>query len=160
MANLSDERRALEGRLLRRPFRLLTLVAAGLIFSHSASAADAMAPAENWVLPLFTKEGPRSMTARGTQARIVSAHEIEVIDLNLVVFSGDVKMKVESILLSPDALFFPDQKTARGEKSVRFIGDNIEASGTRWVYRHAEKKISLDGEVRVTFAAELKNILQ
>lgn len=119
-----------------------------------------MAPAQNWVLPLFTKEGFRAMTARGTQARLISAHEFEIIDLNLTTFTGDAKMGVESILLSPDATFLPDQKTARGEKSVRYIGDNIEASGTRWVYHHAEKKISLDGDVRVTFAAELKNILQ
>lgn len=148
------------GRQARRPWQLLTLALASFVLAQTALSADAMAPAQNWVLPLFTKEGFRSMTARGTQARLISAHEFEIIDLNLTMFTGDAKMQVESILLSPDATFLPDQKIARGEKSVRYIGENIEASGMRWVYRHADKKISLDGDVRVTFAAELKNILQ
>jgi hypothetical protein len=123
-------------------------------------AADISAPAKNWVLPLFSKEGFRSMTARGSEARIVDQHRFDVVDLNLTLFSGDAAAKVESIMLSPAATFLPDERMARGEKSVRYIGDKIEASGTRWIYRHEEKKISLDGSVRVTFSAELKNILQ
>jgi hypothetical protein len=123
-------------------------------------AADITAPAMNWALPLFTKEGHHSMTARGSEARLVNADRIDVVDLNLTVFSGDAASLVETILLSPAATFLPNEKTAHGEKSVRFIGDDVEASGTRWIYRHDEKKISLHGDVRVTFRAELKNLLQ
>lgn len=100
------------------------------------------------------------MTARGSEATLITSHEIQVIDLNLTIFSGDAATRVDTILLSPAATFLPDAKIARGEKSVRYIGENIEASGTRWVYRHDAKKISLDGDVRVTFSAELKNLLQ
>ena len=125
-----------------------------------AFAAEITAPAMNWALPLFTKEGHHSMTARGSEARFVNANHIDVVDLNLTVFSGDAASKVETILLSPAATFLPTDKIARGEKSVRYIGDDIEASGMRWVYRHAENKISLSGDVRVTFRSELKNLLQ
>ncbi len=100
------------------------------------------------------------MTARGSEARLVNEHQFEVVDLNLTLFTGDASAKVDTILLSPAATFLPDAKIARGDKSVRFIGDEIEASGTHWIYRHEEKKISLDGDVRVTFRAELKNLLQ
>ena len=91
---------------------------------------------------------------------VIDSKRFDVVDLNLTLFSGDAASRVETILLSPAATFLPDDKVAQGEKSVRFIGDEIEASGTRWVYRHGEKKISLDGSVHVTFNAELKNLLQ
>ena len=141
----------------------LVSIALALLVACSAPvafAANITAPAKNWVLPLFSKEGHRSMTARGSEARLVDDNHFEVVDLNLTLFSGDEVAQVDTILLSPAATFLPDQKIAHGEKSVRFIGDDIEASGTRWVYRRAEKKISLDGNVRVIFRAELKNLLQ
>ena len=100
------------------------------------------------------------MTARGSEARAVDAHRFDVVDLNLTLFSGDAASRVETILLSPAASFLPDAKIAKGDKSVRFIGDEVEATGTHWIYRHEEKKISLDGAVRVIFHAELKNLLQ
>ena len=123
-------------------------------------SADIAAPALNWALPLFSKEGYRTITARGSEARAIDAQRFDIVDLNLTVFNGAALSKVESILLSPAATFLPQSKIARGDKSVRFIGEEIEASGTHWVYRHEAKKISLDGNVRVTFRAELKNILQ
>jgi hypothetical protein len=142
--------------------RIFTLLAVALAVSNAAPAfaANITAPAKNWVLPLFSKEGHRSMTARGSEARLIDDNHFEVVDLNLTLFTGDEVAQVDTILLSPAATFLPDQKIAHGEKSGRFIGDDIEASGTRWVYRYAEKKISLDGNVRVIFRAELKNLLQ
>ena len=157
----------------RNRVRELGLVHTGLcvmalFFAGSAMAADpsqaraedTTAPAYNWSLPLFTKEGFRQMTARGTEARAVDKHRLDVVDLNLTLFSGDAASRVDTILLSPAATFLPDAKIAQGHKSVRYIGEVVEATGTRWIYRHEEKKISLDGSVRVTFHAELKNLLQ
>lgn len=148
--------------MTRRNSKFLTfaLIVAVTGTSPITFAANITAPAKNWVLPLFSKEGHRSMTARGSEARLIDDNHFEVVDLNLTLFTGDEVAQVDTILLSPAATFLPADKIAHGEKSVRFIGDEIEASGTRWVYRHAEKKISLDGNVRVTFRAELKNLLQ
>jgi hypothetical protein len=126
----------------------------------SAFAAELTAPAKNWILPLFTKEGYRSVTARGSEARISGSREFEVKNLNLTFFSEDPAMTVETVILSPAATFLPDEKKAHGENHVRFIRDDVEASGTRWIYWHADKKISLDGDVRVTFHAELKDLLR
>ena len=143
-----------------RVFALTLVVVLAVTDIPEIFAATIIAPVKNWALPLFTNEGPRSMTARGSEARFVTANHIEVVDLNLTVFSGDATSKVESILLSPAATFLPQDKIAQGDKSVRFIGQGMEASGSRWLYRHGEKKISLDGNVRVIFDAELKNLLQ
>ncbi|HYP15677.1 MAG TPA: hypothetical protein VEQ65_00590 [Opitutus sp.] len=125
-----------------------------------ARAGELTAPAQNWTLPVFTKEGFRYMTARGSQASMTRRDEFQVVDLNLTFFTGKADAKVDAVILSPAATFLPTERIARGENRVRFIRDELEASGTRWIYRHADKKISLDGNVRVTFRAEVADLLR
>jgi hypothetical protein len=119
------------------------------------------APALNWVLPLFSdKEGWRTMTLRGSAVQPVAGGSIAVSDLNITIFSGDAEARVDSILLSPSAEFFPRDNRARGNKAVRFIQDEIEVTGIGWDYDHAAKKVSIHQNVRVTFRAQLNDILK
>ena len=125
------------------------------------TAAPPASPAKNWVLPLFTdKEGFRTMTLRGSEARAVGANRIDVVDLNIMVFSGDATARVDSVLLSPQASFFPKEDRATGEKSVRLVRDDVEVTGEGWSYDHATKKVSLAQNARVVFRAQLNDILK
>ncbi len=118
-------------------------------------------PAKNWVLPLFTpKEGFRNLTLRGSEVRPISAAQIDVVDFNATIFSGDAAAHVETILLSPQASFYPKEQRAAGQKTVRLIRDDIEVTGDGWVYEHAAKKVSLARNARVVFAAQLNDILK
>jgi hypothetical protein len=118
------------------------------------------APAVNWVLPIFTdKEGYRSMTLRGSEVR-PTGKSIAVTDLSITIFSGDAAAKVDSILLSREAQFFPKENRATGENAVRYIRGDIEVTGVGWNYDHTAKKVSLRQNVRVTFAAQLNDILK
>ncbi|ACB77479.1 hypothetical protein [Opitutus terrae] len=141
--------------------KLVGIIALG-VFALLALPAFAQinAPAKNWALPLFTPEGYRSVTARGSEARALSERQFEVADLNLTFFSGDATTRVDAVILSPLAAFQPDEQIAHGEKRVRYIRDDVEAAGIRWTYWHADKKISLDGDVRVVFRAEIKDLLR
>lgn len=153
-------------RLLRSA-RILLLASCVLLRVSEAAAPTSgpaplpvPAPAENWVLPIFTdKEGYRSMTLRGTEVR-PRGRNIEVSDLSITVFSGDEAARVDSILLSSAAVFFPKENRAAGDKSVRFIRDDFELTGVGWTYDHAAKKVSLQSNVRVTFRTPLKDILK
>lgn len=150
-----------------RPVSFLSLLA---LFAALAHAAEPMAPAiaadkpvvaKNWGLPLFTKEGHRSMTLRGTEARTLSADRIDIIDLNITTFTGDAAAKVDSILLCRElATFFPNEKLVRGDSSVRLVRDDIEVTGEQWTYDHAAKKVSLGRNARVTFKTSLPDILK
>ncbi len=124
------------------------------------SAAPAPAPAVNWVLPIFSdKEGFRSMTLRGTEVR-PAGRSIAVTDLSITIFTGDAAAQVDSILLSPSAVFVPKENRASGDKSVRLIRDDVEVTGLGWEYDHKAKKVSLQQKVRVTFRAQLNDILK
>lgn len=126
----------------------------------AANANAEGAPALNWVLPVFTdKEGYRSMTLRGSEVRPFKGG-VFVTDLNITIFSGTATPVVDSMLLSPVARFMPKEEKAEGDKAVRFIRDDIEVTGVGWTYDHAAKKISLQQNVRVTFSAQLNDILK
>jgi hypothetical protein len=144
--------------LRRRPALWVSI---GLVVTIGAArAADLLPPLRDWTLPLFTDENFRSMTARGSEARSMGPHQFQVADLNLTLFAGDATNRVETVILSPSALFDSEAKTATGEKSVRFIRDEVDATGTRWTYWHDQKKVSLDGNVHVILRAEMPDLLK
>ena len=117
-------------------------------------------PAVNWVLPIFSdQEGHRLMKLQGTEVRPIDGR-VAITNLMITTFTGDARATVDSILLSPRAVFSPKDHTARGEQTVRFIQDDVEVTGTRWAYDHAAKKVSLEGDVRVTFRARITDILR
>ncbi len=126
----------------------------------AAVGAESLAPAINWVAPLFTKDNFRSMTARGARASFPSNNQVEVVNLDLTVFSGDIAAHVETIIRAPAATFLPRENLARGETGVRVLRDDLEASGDHWSYNHAQKKVSLTGRVRIVFNAEFTNLLK
>lgn len=150
-------------RLARLP-ALACLLAAlpGLPGADTTPPPSPAAPAVNWVLPLFTdKDGHRSMTLRGTEVR-PAGKNVAVTDLSITVFSGDAAARVESMLLSPQAVFYPKENRATGDGLVRFLSDEAEITGTGWTYEHGEqvKKVSLRSNVRIVLKAQLNDILK
>jgi hypothetical protein len=137
----------------------LLLFAALCAFAHGAQPSG-QAPAVNWVLPLFSKEGYRVMTLRGSEARPIEGNRLSVTNLNITAFSGDEAARVTTVLLSPEALYDPQTKLASGTRTVRVIRDDVEATGTSWTYDPAQKHVTLDGEVRIVLNFEIKNLLQ
>ena len=146
------------GRSKTRPCFVILLLA--ILPLADAASPVVLAPAKNWSAALFTKQNFHSMTLRGSEARFGEGGAIDVVDLNLTVFTGDATNRVETILLSTAAVFQPKENTANGDKGVRLIRDDLEAYGTRWTYDHAQKKVSLHDRVRIVFNAELKSILK
>ena len=127
----------------------------------SASDQTVGPPAKNWVLPLYTdKEGFHTMTLRGSEAHAVGPKRIDITDLNITAFSGDATARVETMLLSPAAQFYPDEKRATGDKTVRFIRDEMEITGVRWTFLQTEKRVLIDQNVRVVLHAQLPAILK
>ncbi len=138
-----------------RQFRWLAL-AAGLALPplRAADTRPALVvdtPFKNWVWPRYTKEGYRWMTLRGTEVREVSEDRIDIVDLNITVYSRDAAARTDSSILSPAASFFIRENRASGPQSVRLIdyAHNLEVTGEQWTYEAPLKKISLARNVRV-----------
>jgi hypothetical protein len=138
-----------------------TFLSAAVPAQNAAPATTQPIVAKNWSLPLFTKEGHRSMTLRGTKARTVNPTRIDITDLNITTFTGDAAAKVESILLCRElASFYPEEKLVRGTAEVRLVRDDLEITGEQWVYDHGAKKVSIARNTRITFKAQLPDLLK
>ena len=125
-----------------------------------AASVETNAPVKNFSLPTFTKEGYHSVLLRGNEALFVSAQQINVTGMQLTLFAGDATNRVETVIISPEARFFPDRNVAEGEHGVRVLRDDVEMSGTKWTYDKDQIKVVLDGNVRVIFRVQLKDILK
>ena len=147
--------------------RAISFLAAALI-AASASAQvstriSSEAPVVNFRLPTFTPEGYREWLVRGSEARMHSTKEIDVRELTLTVFAGDATDRITTMILAPVAKVLPDDRTVTGAETIRVLNDELEASGADWrVHQPAEKTVEMTmrRNVRVTFRAELKNLLQ
>ena len=117
-------------------------------------------PGLQWKLPLFTKEGFRSMSLRGDRVVPVGSSRIDVDNIEIMVFSGDKKQTVTTILLSPRASYFVKTAEVNGSGEVRVIRDNGEISGENWHYKRLGEKISIHRNARVVFKEQITNMLR
>ncbi len=124
-----------------------------------AAKSPAPVPAKNWALPLFDKDGFRSLTLRGEEA-LVSGEQVAVKNLNITTFSGDAAAHVDAVLLSQAATFFPKALRATGEGSVRLVRDDADVTGTGWDYDHSRKRVFIRRDVRVVIHTPLNDILK
>jgi hypothetical protein len=150
--------------LLARAFALAaTVFVATALPAQVSTRVASDAPIVNFRLPTFTAEGYREWLVRGTEARMHSAKEIDIRELTLTVFTGDATDKITTMILAPMAKVLPEERTVTGQETIRVLNDSLEATGTEWrVHQPGDKAvdISLRKNVRVTFRAELKNLLQ
>lgn len=120
-------------------------------------------PVINFRLPWFTPEGYRAWMVRGTEARYASESQIGIKDLTLTTFSGDADEKIDTLILSPNAVVHvisAEDAVVSGTSTIRVINDQFEASGRDWRYSRKDKKVSIAKNVRVVFQAELKDLLK
>ena len=144
--------------------KALTLFFVALSLGSSLSAQTgsnpATAPARNWELPRFSKEGFRSMIIRGSEARLAATDRYDVVDLSITIFAGGANPRVDIILLSPAATFLSRENRAMGNKAVRLIRDDMEITGEQWTYVHAEQKVTIQKNSRVVFHAALPDLIR
>jgi len=141
----------------RRALLLLVPAAAGLL---RRAGAGPLAPAKNWILPLFSKEGFHSMTLHGAEVRPLSSSQIDVADLEIDIFASGPAARVETILLSSSASYFPREKRASGPDWVRLIRDDCEITGEDWTYQEEGKKVSIRRHAHVVYREQLTGLIK
>jgi LPS export ABC transporter protein LptC len=144
------------------PFRLSVLLAVIVLSAPAQNSTHVAtgAPIVNFRLPSFTADGHRAWLVRGSEAQITDQNEVAVKQLTMSVFANDGSDRIESIMLSPQALVVPSEQVASGTEAIRVISDNFEATGIGWHYDHKTKIVSIYHHVRVTLQTELKDILK
>lgn len=140
--------------------KLLLFLAPAAVALAANTQLSAEKPIINFRLPLFNPEGYRAWMIRGSEARYENTNVIGITDLTLSIFSGKADEKVDTLILSPNAVINRAESVASGPTNIRVINDQLEASGIGWSYAHKDKKVSITKHVRVVFRAEFKDLLK
>jgi len=114
----------------------------------------------NFSLPVFAEDGSRTLWLRAASARPVGTNRIDVADMNLTLYRDDGSNTVDTILLASNATFRTDTEVASGSGGVRLIRNDFEASGDNWTYDHRAESALLEDNVKVTFNAQIGDILK
>jgi hypothetical protein len=128
--------------------------------AESPTSLTANAPVINFRVTTFTREGFRSWLLAGAEGRYVSQDRLDVVNLNLTVFTGNAANRVDSVFLSPAATAYLEKGQVGGPGAVRLITDDFEATGADWLYDHRQKKVSIRKNVRVVFHAQLQGLIR
>jgi hypothetical protein len=139
---------------------LILLVGSSVLLSQKSDTPNLLPPGLQWKLPLFTKEGYRSMSLRGDRVVPMGSDRIDVDNIEIMVFSGDKKQAVTTILLSPKASYYSKSAEVKGSGEVRVIRDNGEISGENWDYKRQGEKISIHRNARVVFKEQVTDMLR
>jgi hypothetical protein len=152
-----------------RLLRLSALVAFGAALGAGGADAPSAPPVlgnasvRDLSTTIFSPEGYRRMILKGTEARPTLARDqIEFVDMNIAVFSGDAATQLNSVILSPAARFFLHEDRAAGEGPVRLIDyrNNFEVTGEKWNYEYSQKRISIARNVKMIIHASLPDLLK
>jgi hypothetical protein len=139
---------------------LLALTAALSPAQTPAPKIKPSAPIKDFRLPTFDQAGKRASFMKAGEALFISPTHIDVKDMNFTLFTKDGTGAFDTVLIAPSATFLTDQQIVRGDDSVRLLRVDIEVTGEQWSYRHAEKRVLIGKNARVTFQYELKDIIK
>lgn len=150
---------------MNRPLLLVLAFAAGLSPLAAQTVTPKIkpsAPIKDLSLPAFDKNGKRAYLLRAGEAFFVTSNQIDVKHMHFTLFTKDGTGAFDTVLLAPSATFLTqkDKEYVSGKETVRIIRLNLEVTGEDWSYNHAEKRVLIGKNARVTFLDELKDIIK
>ena len=132
--------------------------AAAILIAGAQLMPDA--PVSNFRLPMFGEDGFPEWDLRGEEARYVDEKQVDLNGMKLSVYDDLQPGRVETVIVSPSAVFLIEENRLVGNDSIRVDGDNFQVLGDIWRWIGDEKSVEIDGNVKVTFFEELTGILQ
>lgn len=128
----------------------------------AAETAKRPAPIKLFEYPIFGDGLVRTGFIKGDEVHYVSESQFDVGNMNLMAYVKGDPTRIDTVLIAPAAsvLIKDDKVMVRGDKSMRIVRDDLDASGQKWSYDHARKVVVIEGNVHVILRAELKDILK
>jgi hypothetical protein len=129
-------------------------------FAAPHPEVTATAPIKNFRLPTFTEEGFRHTLLRADEARIPDPARIDLVEMELTLFTGDADEKIDAMLAAPSATFFPQKLLATGSETVRLERSDLTLTGADWSYDHKVRKVVIKRDARVIFRSSIGDIIK
>lgn len=148
----------------RPPFQLFARAILALACAAAPALAapqvTATAPVKNFRLPTFTDAGFRDIMLVAGEARLPDPARIDVVELELTLFTGAADEQIDAMLAAPSATFFPRKHLAVGSDTVRVERIDLTLTGADWRYDHAARKVLIKRDAHVIFRSAIGDILK
>lgn len=136
-------------------FSFVLVVLAAICCAGVSAQMIPDAPIKNFRLPLFGDNGYKEWELRGLEGHYISEGEAQVDGLDLLVFSGDEEMALESRIRSPEAFIEFELSRASGQSSLFMTGPGFEIEGSDWIWEGKEKRLRVFRNARVIFEQQI-----
>lgn len=137
---------------------LLLLIMNNKTFSDPKSFIP-NAPIINFRLPMFDKQGYQSWYIHGDQGIYVNDEEVDIIGMQLNIFSGDERELLEATIQSPKATILLHENGAKSKNEIQAKGNGYNLSGKDWNWDGKLKKVIINQDVKVIFDQPLTDLL-
>lgn len=117
------------------------------------------APIVNFRLMMFGENGYKIWEMRGEEGHYISEEQIDVLGLTIRLFNGMEDLRVETVIESPFASMFVEEKKAAGVSELRITSANFHVEGKNWTWRGHKRTIEVREAVEVIFREEIADIL-
>jgi hypothetical protein len=140
----------------------VVLGASSLVIPSARSAPEvkATAPVKNFRLPTFTTQGFRHTMLHAGEARLPDPARIDLVEMELTLFTGRADEQIDAMLAAPSASFYPEKLLATGDDTVRVERTDLTLTGAEWSYDHSARKVVIKRDAHVIFRSALGDILK
>ena len=135
-------------------------IALNAIHTRSVAEMTPNAPVENFRLPMFNEEGFRSWDLRGAQGIYGDGTHVDVVDMNLRIFSRNEKNEVQTEITSSDATVLIAENKAIGHSPIFISSKDYRITGQNWIWDGNNDSFTVVGDVIVTFFEGIGDILK
>lgn len=97
---------------------------------------------------------------RAGEAILPDPTRIDVLEMELTLFTGRADERIDSMLAAPSASFWPEKRFVSGRESVRLERIDLTVTGSDWSYDHTARKILIQRDAHVILRAALGDILK
>ena len=118
------------------------------------------APIVDFRLLMFGDNGYKIWEIHGEEGHYISDQRIDVLGLTIRLFNGTEDLRVETIIESPLASMFVEEKEAAGDSELRITGGYFSIEGKNWTWRGRTRTIEVREAVEVIFHEKLTDILK
>jgi lipopolysaccharide export system protein LptC len=116
------------------------------------------APIINFKIPMFTQEGYQSWYIHGDEGIYINEEQIDILGMQLMIFSADKHECLQTTIESPKATIIPYENKAKSNNKIQATGNGYRLSGKNWIWSGKLKKITINQNVKIIFDQPLTNL--
>ena len=118
-------------------------------------SAVSLTPVQDFILPHFGNDGYKEWELRGEEAIYVDRNQINIVEMELNTYSGDLSLSTDLQIHSPKARLYHRENRVQSMEDIFISNKAYTVEGTNWEWEAKRSRFIIQRNVRVIFKASL-----